>query len=172
VDGYDQPHVMSAADLLTSPQRELGKTALVFDDVGHYEAIAAAEHLLSKGVSVTFATRFPAIGPQVDFLSRVDPALRRFAEMGSFRPLIRAKLAKINHRSCSLYVRYKAEPETIEADSVVFINAREPLRELYDGLRRSGFENSRNLVIVGDARAPRDLQFAMAEGHRLVRSMV
>jgi hypothetical protein len=27
-------------------------------------------------------------------------------------------------------------------------------------------------VIVGDARAPRDLQFAMAEGHRLVRAMV
>jgi hypothetical protein len=49
VDGYDQPHVMSGADLLTSPQRELGKAALVFDDVGHYEAIAAAEYLLSKG---------------------------------------------------------------------------------------------------------------------------
>jgi 2,4-dienoyl-CoA reductase-like NADH-dependent reductase (Old Yellow Enzyme family)/thioredoxin reductase len=172
VDGYDLSHVMSAADLLTSPQRELGKTALVFDDVGHYEAIAAAEYLLSRGVSVTFATRFPVIGPQVDFLSRVDPALRRFAEMGSFRPLIRAKLAKINHRSCSVHVRYQAEPETVEADSVVFINAREPTRDLYDGLRQNGFENSRNLVIVGDARAPRDLQFAIAEGHRLVRAMV
>ena len=172
VDGYDQPHVMSAADLLTSPERELGKTALVFDDVGHYEAIAAAEHLLSKGVSVTFATRFPAIGPQVDFLSRVDPALRRFAELGSFRLFIRAKLAKINRHSCSLQVRYRAEPETVEADSVVFINAREPMRDLYDGLRRSGFEDGRNLAIVGDARAPRDLQFAIAEGHRLVRAMV
>jgi 2,4-dienoyl-CoA reductase-like NADH-dependent reductase (Old Yellow Enzyme family) len=172
VDGYDQPHVMSAADLLTSPQRELGKTALVFDDVGHYEALAATEHLLSKGVSVTFATRFPAIGPQVDFLSRVDPALRRFAELGSFRPLIRAKLTKINRHSCSLHVRYRAEPETVEADSVVFINAREPMRDLYDGLRQGGFEDGRNLVIVGDARAPRDLQFAIAEGHRLVRAMV
>jgi 2,4-dienoyl-CoA reductase-like NADH-dependent reductase (Old Yellow Enzyme family) len=172
VDGYEQPHVMSAADLLTSPQRELGKTALVFDDVGHYEAIAATEHLLLKGVSVTFATRFPAIGPQVDSLSRVDPALRRFAELGSFRPLIRAKLARINRHSCSVQVLYRAEPETVEADSVVFINAREPMRDLYDGLRRSGFEDGRNLVIVGDARAPRDLQFAIAEGHRLVRAMV
>jgi NADPH-dependent 2,4-dienoyl-CoA reductase/sulfur reductase-like enzyme len=172
VDGYDQPHVISGADLLTSPQQKLGKTALVFDDVGHYEAIAAAEYLLSKGVSVTFATRFPTIGPQVDFLSRVDPALRRFAEMGSFRPLIRAKLAKIDRHSCSVYVRYQAEPETVEADSVVFINAREPQRDLYDGLRQRGFENGRNLMIVGDARAPRDLQFAIAEGHRLVRAMV
>jgi 2,4-dienoyl-CoA reductase-like NADH-dependent reductase (Old Yellow Enzyme family) len=172
VDGYEQPHVMSAADLLTSPQRELGKTALVFDDVGHYEAIAATEHLLTKGVAVTFATRFPAIGPQVDFLSRVDPALRRFAELGSFRPLIRARLAKINRHTCSVHVRYRADPEIVEADSVVFINAREPLRDLYDGLRHSGFEDGRNLVIVGDARAPRDLQFAIAEGHRLVRALV
>ncbi len=172
VDGYDQPHVMSGADLLTSPQREVGKTALVFDDVGHYEAIAVTEHLLSKGVSVTFATRFPAIGPQVDFLSRVDPALRRFAGLGPFRPLIRARLVKIDRRSCSVHVRYQAEPETIEADSVVFINARQPVRDLYDGLRQSGFEDGRNLAIVGDARAPRDLQFAIAEGHRLVRAMV
>ena len=172
VDGYDQPHVISAADLLTSPQRELGRSALVFDDVGHYEAIAATEHLLSKGVSVTFATRFPSIGPQVDFLSRVDPALRRFAELGSFRPLMRAKLAKIERHFCSVHVRYRAEPENIEADTVVFINAREPMRDLYNGLRQSGFVDGRNLVIVGDARAPRDLQFAIAEGHRLVRAMI
>jgi 2,4-dienoyl-CoA reductase-like NADH-dependent reductase (Old Yellow Enzyme family) len=172
VDGYDQPHVISAADLLTSPQRELGRSALVFDDVGHYEAIAATEHLLSKEVSVTFATRFPSIGPQVDFLSRVDPALRRFAELGSFRPLMRAKLAKIERHFCSVHVRYRAEPENIEADTVVFINAREPMRDLYNGLRQSGFADGRNLVIVGDARAPRDLQFAIAEGHRLVRAMI
>jgi 2,4-dienoyl-CoA reductase-like NADH-dependent reductase (Old Yellow Enzyme family) len=172
VDGYELPHVVSGADLLTSPQLELGKTALVFDDVGHYEAIAVAEYLLSKGVAVTFATRFATIGPQVDLLSRVDPALRRFAEMGSFRPLFRASLAKIERHSCSVKVLYRAEPETVAADTVVFINARAPQRDLYDGLRERGFENGRNLMIVGDARAPRDLQFAMAEGHRLVRAMV
>jgi NADPH-dependent 2,4-dienoyl-CoA reductase/sulfur reductase-like enzyme len=102
----------------------------------------------------------------------VDPALRRFAELGSFRPLIRAKLARIDRHSCSVHVRYQAEPETVEADSVVFINARDPQRDLYDGLRQKGLENGRNLMIVGDARAPRDLQFAIAEGHRLVRAMV
>ena len=88
------------------------------------------------------------------------------------RPLIRARLAKIEPHSCSLYVRYQAAAETVAADSVVFINAREPQRDLYDGLRQRGFENGRNLMIVGDARAPRDLQFAIAEGHRLVRAVV
>jgi 2,4-dienoyl-CoA reductase-like NADH-dependent reductase (Old Yellow Enzyme family) len=172
VKGFDQPHVISSAELLTSPDRDLGRTALVFDDVGHYEALAAAEYLMSKGLSVTFATRFLAIGPQIDFLSRVDPALKRFAAMGSFRPLIRARLEKIDRHSCSVHVQYQREPETVEADTVVFINAREPLRDLYDGLRAQGFEPGRNLAIVGDAHAPRDLQFAIAEGHRFVRAMV
>lgn len=172
VEGFDQPHVISGTELLTSPDRDLGKTALVYDDVGHYEAIAAAEYLMSMGLSVTFATRFPVIGPQMDFLSRVDPALKRFASMGSFRPLIRARLGKIDAHSCSVHVLYQRDPETVEADTVVFINAREPLRDLYDGLRGRGFEQGRNLVIVGDAHAPRDLQFAIAEGHRLVRAMV
>jgi 2,4-dienoyl-CoA reductase-like NADH-dependent reductase (Old Yellow Enzyme family) len=172
VEGFDQLHVMSPAELLTTPDRDLGRTALVFDDVGHYEAIAAAEYLMLKGLSVTFATRFPMIGPQIDFLSRVDPALKRFASMGSFRPLIRARLEKIGTQSCSVHVQYQREPETVDADTVVFINAREPMRDLYVGLRARGFEPGRNLTIVGDAHAPRDLQFAIAEGHRFIRALV
>ena len=172
VAGFDQPHVISGADLLTMPDRELGRAALVFDDVGHYEALATTEYLMSKGLAVTFATRFSGIAPQVDFLTRVEPALQRFAELGSFRPLLRARLTKINRHDCSVRLPYQREPETVAADTVIFINAREPMRDLYDALLSRGFEQGRNLAIVGDAHAPRDLQFAMGEGHRLVRAMV
>ena len=127
---------------------------------------------MSKGVSVTFATRFPTIGWQLDFLSRVEPAFKRFAEMGSFRPMIRARLKKIERHGCLVHTQYQGQPEMVPADTVVFINAREPLRDLYDGLRENGFEQGRNLVIVGDAHAPRDLQFAIQEGHRLVRAII
>lgn len=58
------------------------------------------------------------------------------------------------------------------ADITVFVNAKEPNRDAYDGLRDKGFVLGRNLTIVGDARAPRDLQFAIQEGHRLTRAMV
>ena len=172
VEGYDLPHVMSGADLLTATTADLGKTALVYDDVGHYEAIAAAEYLMSKGLSVTLATRYPQIGWQLDFLSRVEPAYKRFAEMGSFKPLIRAKLKKIDRGSALVHTQYQGQPEMIPADTVVFITAREPMRDLYNGLRENGFEQGRNLVIVGDAHAPRDLQFAIQEGHRLVRAVL
>jgi hypothetical protein len=60
----------------------------------------------------------------------------------------------------------------VKADTVVFVTAREPLRDVYDELLGNGYELGKNLVIVGDARSPRDLQFAITEGHRLVRAMV
>ena len=172
VKGFGLPHVISSEDLLTSPQRDLGKAALVFDDIGHYEALAAAEYLMSKGLAVTFATRFAMIGPLVDQLSRVEPAFARFASSGRFTPLLRAKLEWIERGSCAVRVPYRAEPEIVPADTVVLITAREPVRQLYDDLRQCGFEPGRNLTLVGDAHAPRDLQYAITEGHRFVRAMV
>src|ERR1044071_9674849 len=45
--GIDQPHVMSTHDLLVAPRdRNFGPRALVYDDVGHYEGVAAAESLM------------------------------------------------------------------------------------------------------------------------------
>src|SRR3546814_16482546 len=82
VPGHSHSNVLSAVELLASPQRDLGKTAVVFDDVGHYEAIAATEYLISKGLDVTFLTRFAVVAPQLDFVTRVDPAFRRFAASG------------------------------------------------------------------------------------------
>ncbi|HEX4508283.1 MAG TPA: FAD-dependent oxidoreductase, partial [Alphaproteobacteria bacterium] len=40
--GFDLPHVLSSHDLLLGAPRDLGKSAVVLDDTGHYEALAAA----------------------------------------------------------------------------------------------------------------------------------
>lgn len=172
VEGFDQPHVISSIDLLAATPANLGSSAVVFDDVGHYEAVAAAEFLLSKGLKVAFVTRFASVAPQLDHVTRVDPAFRRFAGEGDFRLLVRSRIDAIGADSCTVRTLYRAEPEEIPADTVVFINAKEPMRTVYDDLRDRGFEQGRNLVIVGDARAPRDLHLAITEGHRLVRAMV
>lgn len=172
VPGFDLPHVISAVDLLTTPERLLGRSAVVFDDVGHYEAIAATEYLISRGVAVTFATRFAVMGPQLDFVTRVDPALRRFAATGEFSLRIRSSLTRIAPGTCTIDTLYRHGPEEVAADSVVFISAKQGLRSIYDDLRARGFVRDQNLIIVGDALAPRDLQFAISDGHRMTRAMV
>ena len=169
VPGYDKPHVTSAMDLLTGQPPE-AKTALVFDDVGHYEAIAATERLIDQGIAVTFVTKFDKVSPQLDFVTKVDPAFRRFAEKGSFRLLVRSRLDRIDDNSVAVRPLYQSASEDIPADLVVFINAKESLRDIYDDLREAGFRRGENMVLVGDALAPRDLQFAIAEGHRQTRA--
>jgi hypothetical protein len=48
------------------------------------------------------------------------------------------------------------------------ITPNAPMRSLYDELR----QHHKNIALVGDALAPRDLQAAIAEGHRTMRSFV
>src|SRR3546814_15658119 len=53
---YALPIFQSSVDMLTQSPQKLKKSAVIFDDVGHFEAIAVAEYLIEKGLSVTFVT--------------------------------------------------------------------------------------------------------------------
>jgi thioredoxin reductase len=158
--GADLPHVMSSTDLLTRSDLKLGATALVFDDVGHYEAVAAAEFLITKGVAVTFVTRFSLFAPQVEQFDRTQPALERLHE-GTFELLVRHHLTEIRNGECVVRPLQGTKSRTVPADLVVLVQPGEPLRELHNELQ----DETPGLAIIGDALSPRDVQFAISEGH-------
>lgn len=164
--GHDLPHVISSHDLLLGPQRDLGRSAVVLDDTGHYEAIAACEFLIAKGVAVTYVTRLVSITPYVDTTMRTVPALERLYE-GDFTPLTRHRIVSIASGWATVQPYQSEKPQTVPADTVVWISPNEPTRGLYDALR----QRHRNISLVGDALAPRDLQTAIAEGHRAARGI-
>jgi NADPH-dependent 2,4-dienoyl-CoA reductase/sulfur reductase-like enzyme len=165
--GHDLPHVVSSTDLLLGPARDWGKSAIVLDDVGHYEAIAAAEFLIAKGVAVTYVTRLPAMTPYVDTTMRTVPALERLYQ-GDFQILVRHRLVEIQPGVTTVQPFQSQKPRRIDADTVVMITPNQPMRGLYDELRQL----HRDISLVGDALAPRDLQAAIAEGHRTMRAFV
>jgi len=162
--GADQKHVISSTELLTNANVKLGATALVLDDIGHYEAVAAAEFLIEKGVAVTWVTRFAAFAPQVETFNRAIPALERL-HRGQLDVLIRHHLVEIQPGHCSVRPLQGAKTRNIPADVVVLVQPAEPLRDLYDELR----DSTKGLSIIGDAATPRDVQFAIAEGHMASR---
>jgi 2,4-dienoyl-CoA reductase-like NADH-dependent reductase (Old Yellow Enzyme family) len=164
--GHDLSHVISSHDLLLNPPRDLGQSAVVLDDTGHYEAIAAAEYLITKGLAVTFVTRFPAITPYVDTTMRTVPALERLYA-GDFTLLNRHRLVAIEPGRATVQPLQSERPSTVEADTVVWISPNAPMRTLYDELRQS----HKSISLIGDALAPRDLQAAIAEGHRAARGI-
>ena len=162
--GMEQPHVLSSHDLFQASGHDFGKTAVVIDDLGHYEAIAAAEHLVAKGLDVTFVTRHIAFGPLVESALMTIPALQRLSR-GAFTVKTRARAISIHTDGVVIaptYAPARSNSTTkVPADTVVVISANHANRDLYDELTASGLKPR----IVGDANAPRFLPTAIREGH-------
>ena len=164
--GMELPHVMSSVDLITGNGPPAGTSALIFDDVGHYEALAAAEVLIERGFAVTLATRFAMLAPTVETWTRVEPTLERLMK-GDFTVKTRQQLITVNEQEAVLKPLQSEKTETVPADVVIMVLARDPL----NGLATELHGKVDNLIVVGDALTPRDLQAAVREGHKAARGL-
>lgn len=165
--GVHLPHVLSSTDLILGGKTDLGRHAVVLDDTGHYEAIAVADALFAKGLSVTWVTRFNALAPHMQFNYRGESALFRFynREEG-FTLLANHHLADIRPGEVDVHpTKAPTRRVTIPADTVVLVTPNASLRGLFDELRH----RHPDVHLVGDALAPRDVQYAIADGHRVMR---
>jgi 2,4-dienoyl-CoA reductase-like NADH-dependent reductase (Old Yellow Enzyme family) len=168
VEGIDLPHVLSSVDLLSRPGRNLGQHALVYDEVGQYEAVAVVEYLLERGLNVTVATRFASFSPLAELALRVDPALKRFGKIGpTFRVVPRSQLVSVASGTAVLRSAGAGGDDTVPADTVVMVTYKIPIDDLAD-LIRGKVDDVR---VVGDAHSGRDLQVAIREGHLAGRSI-
>jgi len=160
--------VISSIELLAGPGNDWGQNAVVYDDVGDYEAIACAEFLVERGVCVSFVTRQPMFGQIMEPTARAEPALDRLGRDGRLRVYTRARMVAASKGEAT--IKAHGMPERIvPADTVVFVGYKLPNDDLVRSL--AGEER---LVIhrVGDALSPRDLQAAIKEGHLAGRSIV
>ena len=165
VPGFDRRHVLSSHDLLMMDPSKYGASAVVFDDVGHYEGIAAAEQLIANGVKVTFVARHSSFAPQIEVIVRTSPALRRLRK-GDFTLVVGGRLVEIAENSCKLGYLDGEQTWDVPAETVVFISYNEAQSDLYRALGGgTRAENPYQLHLIGDANAPRDLLMAIREGH-------
>ena len=163
--GFHQEHVLSSIDLFESGRRDFGRCAVVIDDVGHYEAVAAAEHLLTRGLEVTFVTSQNAFAPLSEYALMTEPALRRMVPQG-LRIATRTRVLEITDRSVVTAPVFIADSsnlrEEIMADTVVFVSHNRPEGgTVAEDLARRGMR----VRVIGDALSPRYLQTAIREGH-------
>ena len=163
--GMVQPHVHSSHTIFDVPTGKLGKTAVIYDDVGHFEALAVAEYLVKQGVAVTFITKHPQIAPKMFATMRLDPVLKRLHQ-GQFDFVPRSRIVEIDKDTVN-YVPLEGEKlRTAKADIVVFVADNLPLLDVHQSLLDDAALASRRTVkLVGDAKSPRDLQAAIADGH-------
>ena len=161
VEGMDRDNVFTSWEVM-SDEAETGDSVLVFDDVGHYEAIAVAEYLLEKGVAVTFATAYTSVGPQTVGALMRDPALRRLTDHRSGFTLVpRVQLAAIGDGTVTVRSLDSGQDYEYAADSAVVLSGNVANRSLANAL--DGYEGE--VVVVGDAVAPRRIERAVHDGH-------
>lgn len=160
--------VMTSLDLSMAGTGDYGKTAIVFDDIGHYEAIGCCEALIDSGAEVTYVTRHLMFAPAVEGTGRTQAALQRFYKRGRFRILTQSALASIDKGSAEVRPLYGTATETIPADTVVLAGYRQSQNEMWEALQGRVSQ----LHIVGDVLSARDIQPAIREGHLAARAIV
>ncbi len=164
VTGMAQRHVHSSHDVMTGLAGELGRTAVVIDDAGHYEGLAVSEYLAEKGLSVTLVTRHAALAPTIQNAWMVEPALQRLARH-DFTAMARTRAVEIGANHITVAPDHLPDDtnalSTIPADTVVFVSLNEGNRSLFEEIHGRFQE----VHIVGDANSPRHLPTAMREGH-------
>ena len=164
IEGFSGLRVVSSHDIFTMADRDWGKNAVVVDDLGHYEAVAVADHLQSRGMAVTYVSRHAAFAPLVETALMTEPALQRLSR-GAFDLHLRARVLSAGNEGVRIAPTYlppsRENTQLVAADVVIFVSANHANRDLYEPLREGGMD----VHIVGDANAPRSLQPAIREGH-------
>jgi thioredoxin reductase len=154
--------VMSSHDVFTSGQ-DFGATAVVVDDVGHYEGIAVAEFLQSRGLTVTYVSRHISFAPLVENAMMSGPALSRLGVV-NFQTRLRSRAIAIDDVGVVIGPIFMPantnQAEHLPADTVVFISPNQPFEEVSEAVRAAGVE----VTVVGDALSPRFLQAAIRDG--------
>lgn len=166
VEGIELGHVVSSNDLFQNPGVVKATHALVIDDVGHYEGLAAAEHLANAGAKVTMVTRLPTLAPDVRPALMVDPALGRLGQK-DFTYHVGTRVLKTDGQSATLQPTNGGKSWSVNADLVVFISLNRPRNELVSALQKVHLP----YTLVGDANSPRFLVTCIAEGNAAARAI-
>jgi len=141
---------------------------VVMDADGYYWAAALTEHLARQGRKVTYVTRFTQPLREVPEVAR----------MSTLRMLDRLDVTLLDNMSITRAERgglvgcrfYNAEHE-VRLESVrglIWTGLQYVNDELAQPLREAGIAS---VQVVGDAKAPRRLQHAIAEAHRAARAI-
>jgi 2,4-dienoyl-CoA reductase-like NADH-dependent reductase (Old Yellow Enzyme family) len=168
IAGADLPHVSTSWDVFGFGGRApIGSTAVVFDDVGYFEAVSVCDALLAAGATVTYVTSLDSIAARVPHPpSTLHQSLERLLRAG-VEFVTHSSLGEITPTDVEVVATARVATRRIPADTVVLVGHNEPNRELADLLEGAPFA----VHLIGDAASSRTIQAAIAQATALARSI-
>jgi 2,4-dienoyl-CoA reductase-like NADH-dependent reductase (Old Yellow Enzyme family) len=159
VEGADLPHVKAPIEVLAGEAEGIAH-ALIYDDLASYMAVSVAEHLLVRGVAVTFASSGDALAEKLGPAFAQAPTIQRLDGYERFRFLARHSVIDIQPGTAWLVENGTALEKNVAADLVVFCTVGEPRTGLHEALVAAGIDSR----LVGDAAGVIDLGHAIRSG--------
>jgi 2,4-dienoyl-CoA reductase-like NADH-dependent reductase (Old Yellow Enzyme family) len=159
ISGADQSHVLMSWDAITDMGVRDAR-AVVYDDIGHHEAVSVAEALMARGCEVVFVSRLNRLMPLLE-AARMETTVKRRLYSGPFEFVGDCRITCIGSDTVTVASMYGGPGRTVTAELVVLVGNNEPRRQLADELA-----GELDVSLVGDALGPRFLQLAILEGHR------
>jgi 2,4-dienoyl-CoA reductase-like NADH-dependent reductase (Old Yellow Enzyme family) len=141
---------------------------VVMDEDGYYWSATLTEYLARQGKQVTYVTRFMQPFREIPEVSRMS-LLRSLDQLGVVL-YDNAAIAKAAGGTLVLHRYFHSERPIVlpEVRGVLWTGMQRVNDRIVGQLRDAGFNN---VQVVGDARAPRRLSHAIAEGHRAGRAV-
>lgn len=158
--GSRRSHVLDVRQLLRTPDIK-GKAAIVYDTVGSYRGIAAAEVLLGSDMQVTYVTPFASLAPSLATALVVAPALERMRQGGRFQLITQARISQIESDRVTVESDQGWPSRTVSADTLVVAEPEAPESDLAVVARELELSHA----VVGDATGTTTLLDAIRDGH-------
>ncbi|MCC7427607.1 MAG: FAD-dependent oxidoreductase [Alphaproteobacteria bacterium] len=158
------PPVMSEADALSGKAPASGRVVLLDLDA-HYKAAATSEWLAERGCTVFHVTPRGALGAEIPAISVVG-VNQRLRER-KVKVMVASRIGRLVAGGAVVQDAFSGEAETLADIAAVIVAA--PYRAdnaLAAALRARAGASGPEIIVIGDAAAPRRAFEAMNEGHR------
>jgi dimethylamine/trimethylamine dehydrogenase len=169
IPGWDRPNVFTPDDVLTG-RVDVGGRVIVLDEETTSSGHGVAEVLAERGASVQLVTRQLAVGAALTGGWQQSHVMRRLERFG-ITPTPNTHVREIGACTVTLFDVHTGRHWTVDdVDAVVLVTGRSSRNRLAEELARSAPDVE--LHLIGDARYPRDMATATAEGHEVGRELL
>jgi len=162
IASYDDARTLTPDEVLAA---DVKGPAVVFDDDLYYLGPAIAEHLVRRGVDVTYVTSGGKVAEWSELTGEQPRAHARLLELG-VKVIVNSLVSGLKPGAAVLACVYSGAEREIAAECFVPVTSRDGDDALYHALKGRGLAS---LSLIGDARAPGLIVHAVYAGHKLAR---
>lgn len=168
VPGATLPHVYTSWEILGFGGRaNIGRTAVIFDDTGTFEAVSVADTLVAAGASVTIVSRLEQLGANIPYPPATVEASRErlFAANVAFVPAM--ALRRITSDSVTARGIGHDTERSFTADTVAIVTYHDPNRDIADHLTGRDYQ----VHLAGDVNGTQSIMAAIHSASAIARAL-